>query len=193
MGAFDQAIPWSVTGSKGCRKFLDRVWRLQEKVVDGSAYSPALNSVLHATIKKVSEDIERMKFNTAIAAMMSLVNEMSAQERITHADLEALLLILSPVAPHLCEEIWQRLGHSEPIHHQPWPDWDESALQVDEVEIAVQINGKVRGRIMIPADLTKETAERDLPANPDVQRLTAGKTIVKVVFVPGRLLNIVAK
>ncbi len=193
MGAFDQAIPWSTNGAKGCRKFLERVWRLQEKVNGGKQYSPALNAVVHETIRKVSEDIERMKFNTAIAAMMSLVNEMSAQPQVTQAELETLLKLLSPVAPHICEEMWQNLGHAEPIHHQSWPEWDEKALVKSEVEIAVQVNGKVRGRIMIPADLTKETAERDLPANPDVQKLTAGKTIVKVIFVPGRLLNIVAK
>ena len=118
---------------------------------------------------------------------------MSARPSVTQADMEALLLILSPFTPHICEEIWQSLGHAEPIHHQPWPTWDEKALVRSEVEIAVQVNGKVRGRIMIPADLTKETAERDLPSNPDVQRITAGKTIVKVIFVPGRLLNIVVR
>ncbi|MBQ9211385.1 MAG: leucine--tRNA ligase [Clostridia bacterium] len=193
MGAFDQAIPWSTNGAKGCKKFLDRVWRLQEKVVAGDAYSPALNASVHETVKKVSEDIERMKFNTAIAAMMSLVNEMIAQPSITKAELETLLKILSPVAPHVCEEMWQNLGHAEPIHHQPWPVWDEAALQKSEVEIAVQINGKVRGRIHIPADLTRESAEKELPENPEVQKLTAGKQIVKVVFVPGRLLNIVVK
>ena len=193
MGAFDQAIPWSTNGAKGCRKFLDRVWRLQDSVVPGKAFSPAINALIHETVKKVSEDIEKMKFNTAIAAMMTLVNEMSAQPSVTQADMETLLLILSPFTPHICEEIWQNLGHAEPIHHQAWPEWDEKALVKSEVEIAVQVNGKVRGRIMIPADLTKETAERDLPGNPDVQRITAGKTIVKVIFVPGRLLNIVAK
>ena len=193
MGAFDQAIPWSTNGAKGCRKFLDRVWRLQENVVPGKAFSPALNTILNETIKKVSEDIEKMKFNTAIAAMMGLVNEMSARPSVTQADMEALLLILSPFTPHICEEIWQSLGHAEPIHHQPWPTWDEKALVRSEVEIAVQVNGKVRGRIMIPADLTKADAERDLPSNPEVKRFTDGKTVVKVVFVPGRLLNIVVK
>ncbi len=193
MGAFDQAIPWSTNGAKGCRKFLDRVWRLQENVVPGKAFSPALNTILNETIKKVSEDIEKMKFNTAIAAMMGLVNEMSARPSVTQADMEALLLILSPFTPHICEEIWQSLGHAEPIHHQPWPTWDEKALVRSEVEIAVQVNGKVRGRIMIPADLTKADAERDLPSNPEVKRFTDGKTVAKVVFVPGRLLNIVVK
>ncbi|MBR5344856.1 MAG: leucine--tRNA ligase [Clostridia bacterium] len=193
MGAFDQAIPWSTNGAKGCRKFLDRVWRLQDNIVPGKAFSPALNALIHETIKKVSEDIEKMKFNTAIAAMMTLVNEMCAQSSITQADMEALLLILSPFTPHICEEIWQNLGHSEPIHHQPWPEWDEKALVKTEVEIAVQVNGKVRGRIMVSADLTKADAERDLPGTEAVQKLTAGKNIVKVVFVPGRLLNIVVK
>ena len=193
MGAFDQAIPWSTNGAKGCRKFLDRVWRLQDSTVPGEAFSPALNALIHETIKKVSEDIEKMKFNTAIAAMMTLVNEMCAQPSVTRADMEALLLILSPFTPHICEEIWQNLGHSEPIHHQPWPEWDEKALVKTEVEIAVQVNGKVRGRIMVPADLAKADAERDLPGTEAVQKLTAGKNIVKVVFVPGRLLNIVVK
>ena len=193
MGAFDQAIPWSTNGAKGCRKFLDRVWRLQDSTVPGEAFSPALNALIHETIKKVSEDIEKMKFNTAIAAMMTLVNEMCAQPSVTRADMEALLLILSPFTPHICEEIWQNLGHSEPIHHQPWPEWDEKALVKTEVEIAVQVNGKVRGRIMVPADLSKADAERDLPGTEAVQKLTAGKNVVKVVFVPGRLLNIVVK
>ena len=193
MGAFDQAIPWSTNGAKGCRKFLDRVWRLQDSVVPGAKFSPALNAVVNETVKKVSEDIEKMKFNTAIAAMLTLVNEMSAQPSVTKADMEALLLILSPFTPHICEEIWQNLGHAEPIHHQPWPVWDENYLTEDMTEIAVQVNGKVRGRIMVPADLTKETAERELPESEDVRRLTAGKTVVKVVFVPGRLLNIVVK
>ena len=192
MGAFDQAIPWSTNGAKGCRKFLERVWRLQENVVDSDQYSEKLNALMHETVKKVSGDYEQMKYNTAIAAMMSLVNEMNGQP-VTKKELETLALILSPVAPHICEEIWQNLGHAEPIHHQPWPTWDEAALVKSEVEIAVQVNGKVRGRIMIPADLTRESAEKELPSNPDVQRLTAGKNIVKVIFVPGRLLNIVVK
>ena len=193
MGAFDQAIPWSTNGAKGCRKFLERVWRLQEMVTDQEGYSEQLNASVHQTVKKVSEDIERMKFNTAIAAMMSLVNEMYAAGTVTRGELETLLKILSPVAPHIAEEMWQNLGHEEPIHHASWPEWDEAALKQDEVEIAVQVNGKVRGRIMVPADLTREAAERDLPGNPEVVRMTAGKQLVKVVFVPGRLLNLVVR
>lgn len=193
MGAFDQAIPWSTNGAKGCRKFLDRVWRLQEMMVEGDDYSERLSALMHETVKKVSLDDEAMKYNTAIAAMMTLVNEMYAAGSVTRRELETLLLILSPVAPHICEEMWQNLGHAQPIHHQPWPTWDEEAMKRQEVEIAVQINGKVRGRIMIPADLTRETATTQLPDNPDVQKLVGNKTIVKIVFVPGRLLNLVVK
>ena len=193
MGAFDQTIPWSSTGAKGCRKFLDRVWRLQEKMIEGDGYAPERNSLMHETVKKVSEDFEKMKFNTAIAAMMTLVNEMSAAETVTRAELETLVKILSPVCPHICEEMWQNLGHTEPIHHAAWPAWDESALQKDQVEIAVQVNGKVRGHIMILANLTREEAGAVLPDHPDVRRITAGRTLLKVVFVPGRLLNLVVK
>ncbi len=193
MGAFDQAIPWSTNGAKGCRKFLDRVWRLQEMMVESDRYSDRLCALMHETVKKVSLDYEAMKFNTAIAAMMTLVNEIYAAGSVTRKELENLLLILSPVAPHICEEMWQNLGHKEPIHHQPWPTWDEEAMKRQEVEIAVQVNGKVRGRIMIPADLTREAATETLPQNPQVQRLVGDKQIVKIVFVPGRLLNLVVK
>ena len=193
MGAFDQAIPWSTNGAKGCRRFLDRVWRLQEIVTAEEGYSAKLNSLMHETVKKVSEDYEKMKYNTAIAAMMTLVNEMFQQGSVTRGELRTLLLLLNPVAPHITEEMWQNQGFGAPIHHQKWPTWDEEALKKTEVEIAVQVCGKVRGRIMVPADMTREQAEKELPENPEVQKILAGKTIMKVIFVPGRLLNIVAK
>ncbi len=193
MGAFDQAIPWSTNGAKGCRRFLDRVWRLQEIVTAEEGYSAKLNSLIHETVKKVSEDYEKMKYNTAIAAMMTLVNEMFQQSSVTRGELRTLLLLLNPVAPHITEEMWQNQGFGDPIHHQKWPTWDEEALKKTEVEIAVQVCGKVRGRIMVPADMTREQAEKELPENPEVQKILAGKTVTKVIFVPGRLLNIVAK
>ncbi len=193
MGAFDQAIPWSTNGAKGCRRFLDRVWRLQEIVTAEEGYSAKLNSLMHETVKKVSEDYEKMKYNTAIAAMMTLVNEMFQQGSVTRGELRTLLLLLNPVAPHITEEMWQSQGFGDPIHHQKWPTWDEEALKKTEVEIAVQVCGKVRGRIMVPADMTQEQAEKELPENPEVQKILAGKTVTKVIFVPGRLLNIVAK
>ena len=161
--------------------------------MDGEGYSKDLTPAVHTCIKKVSEDFEKMKFNTAIAAMMSLVNEFYQKNQVTRGELKALLLLLSPVAPHICEEMWENMGFgTEGIHHQPWPQYDEAAMKVAEVEIAIQLNGKVRGRITIPADLTKEQAEKELPNHPEVQALTAGKTIRKIVFVPGRLLNVVA-
>ncbi|MBQ8653854.1 MAG: leucine--tRNA ligase, partial [Clostridia bacterium] len=193
MGAFDQAIPWSTNGAKGCRRFLDRVWRLQEMVTDGDKYSDKLNALMHETIKKVSQDYEAMKFNTAIAAMMSLVNEMYAASSVTRAELETLIKLLNPVAPHITEEMWQNLGNAEAVHHQPWPQWDEAAMVKSEVEIAVQVCGKVRGRIMIPADMTKEQAETELPASPAMEKFIAGKKVVKVIFVPGRLVNLIVK
>ena len=191
MGAFDQAIPWSTEGARGCRRFLERVWRLQEMLTDGEGHSKGLETLIHQTIKKVSEDYEKMKFNTAIAQMMTLVNEFYAAGRITRGDLRTLLLLLDPVAPHIAEEMWQQCGLGEPIYRQQWPEWDEDKLQEATVEIAVQINGKVRGRVTVPAGMSREQAERELPQLPEVQRLIAGKTVKKIVCVPGRLLNVV--
>ena len=193
MGAFDQAIPWSTNGAKGCRKFLDRVWRLQELTTEADGLSEELKVTVNQTIKKVSEDYEKMKFNTAIAQMMTLVNEMYQKGSVTRGEMKALLLLLSPVAPHICEEIWQNMGFEGYMYHAPWPAYDANCLTRDEVEIAVQINGKVKGRLMIPTAMTRETAQEELPKLEQVQRLTEGKQIVKIVFVPGRLLNIVVK
>ncbi len=193
MGAFDQAIPWSTNGAKGCRKFLDRVWRLQELATEADGLSEELKVTVNQTIKKVSEDYEKMKFNTAIAQMMTLVNEMYQKGSVTRGEMKALLLLLSPVAPHICEEIWQNMGFEGYMYLAPWPAYDANCLTRDEVEIAVQINGKVKGKLMIPTAMTRETAQEELPKLEQVQRLTEGKQIVKIVFVPGRLLNIVVK
>ncbi len=193
MGAFDQAIPWSTNGARGCKKFLDRVWRLQEIMTDSDDISEDMLVPVHQTIKKVSEDYEAMKFNTAIAQMMSLVNAIYQKGSITRGELKALLLILSPVSPHICEEIWQRCGFGAPLHHQPWPVWDERYLVADTVEIAIQINGKVRGKLMTPSGMTREEGLEQLHGKEEVQKLIAGRQIVKTVFVPGRLLNIVVK
>ncbi len=193
MGAFDQAIPWSTNGAKGCRKFLDRVWRLQEMLTDEEDISESLRVSVNQTIKKVSEDYERMKFNTAIAQMMTLVNEFYQKGSVTRGELKALLLLLSPVSPHICEEMWQRNGFGAPLHHQPWPTWDEKYLQNDTVEIAVQVNGKIRGKLMVPVDMTREQAQETLPALDEVKVMLGGKQIVKLIFVPGRLLNLVVK
>ena len=193
MGAFDQAIPWSTNGARGCKRFLDRVWRLQDMVAGGEGYSAELMADMHATIKKVTEDYDSMKFNTAIAAMMSLVNAMYAKGSVTRAELETLLILLNPVAPHITEEMWERMGHEKSIAlYASWPAFDEEKTRRDEVEIAVQICGKVRTRLMIPVDLPKEGAQEYFLAKPEVQKLVDGKTIKKFVFIPGRLVNIVA-
>ena len=194
MGAFDQPIPWSTNGARGCRRFLDRVWRLQEMLDENAGgLSRGFEINVNSTIKKVSEDFERMKFNTAIAAMMSLVNDFYQKGSVTKDELKALLLILSPVAPHICEEMWQIQGFGTPLYAQPWPGYDENKLVADEVEIALQINGKVRGKLMVPSALTKEEGEKALLANPAVLSYIEGKTIVKAIFVPGRLFNLVVR
>ena len=192
MGAFDQAIPWSTTGAVGCRKFIERVWRLQSILTDDEGLSDDMKASVHATIKKVSEDFDGMKFNTAIAQMMTLVNELVKKGSVTRGEYKALLLLLNPVAPHVTEEIWEMNGFGAPIYTQPWPEYDEAAMVKDEVEIAIQINGKIRGRIMVPAGLTREQADT-LREHPDVIKAVGDKQIVKFIFVPGRLLNIVVK
>ncbi len=192
MGAFDQAIPWSTEGARGCRRFLDRVWRLAELLVDSDAISKDMAYDVHFTIKKVSEDYERMKYNTAIAQMMTLVNGFYAKGAVTKKELAILLQLLNPVAPHMTEEMNQLLDLGEELLHKPWPQWDERALVKDTVEIAVQINGKVRDRMDVPADLTREAAEEYFLGQENIQKLLGGKAVKKLIFVPGRLVNIVA-
>ena len=192
MGAFEQAIPWSTTGARGCRKFIERVWRLQEVLTPEEEISKDLMVSVHTTIKKVSEDYDGMKFNTAIAQMMTLVNEIVKKGSITRGELKTLLLLLDPVAPHVCEEIWELQGFGTPIYTQAWPKYDEKAMVLDEIEIAIQVNGKIKGRIMIPNGMTREEAEA-LREHEAVVAAVGGKTIVKFIFVPGRLLNIVVK
>jgi leucyl-tRNA synthetase len=193
MGAFDQAIPWSTNGARGCRRFLDRVWRLQEMITDNDGISADMKASVHSTIKKVTEDYEKMKFNTAIAALMSLVNEFYAKLSITRREMRMLLLLLSPIAPHICEEMWQCQGFGKPLYTQKWPTYDEAAMVRPEVEIAIQINGKVRGKLMIATDISREAAEAILREHEIVRSLVGNRTIIKVVYIPGHLLNIVAQ
>ena len=192
MGAFDQAIPWSTDGARGCRRFLDRVWRLQEMLIDGDGIRDDMAFDVHSCIKKVSEDYERMKYNTAIAAMMTLVNAFYAKGSITKSELRALILLLNPVAPHITEEMNERNGCVDgELLHAKWPEYDESKLVKSTVEIAVQVNGKMRCRMDVPADLTREGAADYFLPMPEVQSLIDGKSVKKLVYVPGRLLNLV--
>ncbi len=192
MGAFDQAIPWSTKGARGCFRFLDRVWKLQDILTDEDGMSDELRPAVHTTIKKVTEDYEKMKFNTAIAAMMSLVNDIYAYGKVTRDELRALLLLLNPAAPHITEEIWQIQKLSDkPIYKSEWPTYDEKAMAKSEVEVAVQICGKVKMKLMVPSEYGKEETEKFALENADVQALIGGKPIRKIIAVPGRIVNIV--
>ena len=193
MGAFDQAIPWSTDGARGCRRFLERVWRLMEIMTDEPGVSKDMAYDVNFTIKKVDEDYEKMKYNTAIAAMMTLVNAFIAKGSVTRGEMEILIQLLNPVAPHITEEINEICGFGPELIRKPWPACDESALVKSTVEIALQINGKVREKLNVPADLTRESAEEYFQTLPEVRKYTDGKTLVKQVYVPGRLVNIVVR
>ncbi|MBP1588136.1 MAG: leucine--tRNA ligase [Clostridia bacterium] len=192
MGAFDQPIPWSTDGARGCYRFLERVWKLQKMVTDEKDVSKAHQRSVHVAIKKVSEDYEKMKYNTAIAAMMSLVNAFYSENSLSRGDMAALLKLLYPVCPHFAEELWQKLGLSgRMIHEEKWPEFDESKLALDEVEIAVQILGKIKLRINVPASLDRDALAEYALSNDSVKELIAGKQVRKVIAVPGSLVNII--
>lgn len=193
IGDFEKSVPWSENSVKGCRRFLDRIWTLPEQMVEGSDMTPALETTIHKTIKKVSEDFETLKFNTAIAAMMSLLNDFKKSETITQKDLQTLLLLLNPVAPHITEEMWQQNQFGGMITDQSWPAFDPEKVVDDVIEMAVQINGKVRATITIPVDATKELAHDLAMQDEKIIQFTEGKTIVKEIFVPGKIYNIVVK
>ena len=190
MGAFDQPIPWNTQGTKGCRRFLERVWRLQDMISDEHGIRESVKAGYNATIKKVGEDIERMKFNTAIAAIMSFVNDIYAVGSITKEELRTLLILLFPFAPHITEEINESASLGSPIYEAHWPEYDESALAADSVEMGVQINGKIRARIMAPADAEKDEIEKLALESKDVQPFIEGKTVRKVIVVKN-IINIV--
>ena len=191
MGAFDQPIPWSTRGVAGCRRFLERVWRLQDMLTDSMAYSDALRGNVHRTIRKVGEDYEAMKYNTAIAAMMTLVNDFYAAGSVTKGEMVTLLQLLCPVAPHICEELWQMLGMEGMVCQSAWPAYDPALCVDDRVELAVQINGKVRSRVTVPAQATAQCLQEAALADAKVQEVIAGKTVRKVIAVPGKIINIV--
>ena len=190
IGAFDLSASWSEDGVKGCRRFLERVWKLQDILVDGDGYSKELETKMHQTIKKVSSDFENLKFNTAIAAMMALINEFYKKNEITKGEYRTFLALLNPVAPHITEELWQSAGFEGRVYQTAWPEYEEAKTIETTVEIAVQVNGKVRMTMSIHKDDPKdEVIARAKEALGD--KLTGN--IVKEVYVPGRLVNIVAK
>ena len=193
IGDFERSVPWSMNGVRGCRRFLDRVWRIQEFLTDDEGISSEMERNIHKTIRKVSEDYETLKYNTAIAAMMSLVNDFYAAGRVTRGEMKILLILLNPVAPHITEELWSLLDKDSRLIDQKWPEWDESKTVEDMVEIAVQINGKVRGRMVLAADATQEEAKSAALEDEKIKSLFEGRNIVKVIYVPGRILNVVVK
>ena len=193
IGAFDLSASWSQEGVKGCRRFLERVWKLQDSLVDGDSYSKELESKMHQTIKKVSSDYESLKYNTAIAAMMTLVNEFYKAGKVTRKEFETLLILLNPVAPHMTEELWQQLGHTEQLAYHAWPTYDEAKCVEQTIEIAVQVNGKVKARIKVPAAIENADAIAAAKAEPAVAEAIAGKTIAKEIYVKGKLVNIAVK
>ncbi len=192
MGDYEQAAPWNESSMKGCKRFLDRVWELHTKLVEGDTYRDEMVSAMHKTIKKVTSDIENMKFNTAIAALMTLVNKIYEVGSVNHAEYKALLTLLNPFAPHMTEELYHELFGSI-LSEGKWVDYDEALCVDATVEIVVQLNGKVKTKMIIPANLDREGMEKAAMENAEVKELLDGKTIMKVIAVPGKLVNIVVK
>lgn len=193
IGDFEKSAPWSTSSMKGCRRFLDRVYALGELLSDEKGYSSDLEKSFHKTVKKVSEDIEEMKFNTAIAAMMSLINEIYAKGRISRKELETFLTLLNPFAPHITEELWEKAGFEGIIARAEWPSYDENKTVDDEIEIPVQINGKLKAVLKFAKDIDKDAAINAAKTDEKIAPLIDKKTIVKEIFVPGKMINFVIK
>lgn len=193
LGAFDQSTPWSQQGLKGCYKFIEKVWNLQNIMTDDEGYSVELEKSMHKTIKKVGEDFERMKFNTAIATMMSFLNDVSKKGSITKGEYKTFITLLNPVAPHVTEELWEMLGGEGLLSLHAWPEYDESKTVDDEIEIVVQINGKIRDKMSVAADLNRDELQAVAMESERIKTLVEGKQVVKIIAVPGKLVNIVVK
>ena len=192
IGAFELSASWSMEGVKGCRKFLERVWKLQDMLIEGDSYRENLETKIHQTIKKVSNDFENLKFNTAIAAMMSLVNDFYKEKSINKAEYATLILLLNPVAPHMTEELWESI-YGGRAYQQKWPEYEEAKTVESNVEIAVQINGKVKATLGVALDEDEKSVKTKAHAIPAIAELMAGKNVVKEIYVKGRILNIVVK
>ena len=193
IGDFEKAAPWSSSSIRGCRRFIDRVWAMQDKLLPGDEIRPALEVPVNRTVRKVSDDIEGLKFNTAIAAMMALMNEFDQNGGATRGEYRTLLLLLDPFVPHMAEEIWERLAFGGQLSQAAWPTYDEAKCVESTVEIALQINGKIRDRIRVAADIAAPDAIAAARANEKVAAAVAGMQTVKELYVPGKLVNIVVK
>jgi leucyl-tRNA synthetase len=201
MGPLDRAKPWQTSGIDGVHRFLQRVWRLfcddsnqlRGNITENKEGPEVLERTLHQTIKKVGEDIEGLRFNTAISQMMIYLNEANKADRLPKKHLETYTLLLSPFCPHLAEELWEKLGHKQTLAYESWPEYDEAKLKQNEVEIAVQVQGKVRDHVMLAPDATEDQAKEVVLASEKVQKYLEGKELIKFIYVPGRLVNLVVK
>ncbi len=187
MGPFEQAIAWSEDSLVGPRRFLEKIWRISEKISEGNEES----SLLHETIKKVSEDIEVLGFNTAVSALMILVNDMDKREEVSSQEFEILLKLLAPFAPYIAEELWNKLGHDSSIHQEKWPEYDSSKLVSSEAMIVVQVNGRKRGQFNSSIDISEEEAFQRAKVLPEISKWLSGKNVERVIYVPGKIINIV--
>ena len=203
MGPLEQMKPWSMKGVEGVARFLGRVWRmivdersdeikLAEAVQDVQP-DEEQERVLHKTIKAVTEDIEKLSFNTAISRMMEFTNALSPADPRPKSVLEPFVLLLSPFAPHLAEELWEILGHKQTLAYEPWPSFEETKIAEDTVEIPVQVNGKLRGKVQVPSGADQSAIQKTAEADETIAGYIEGKTVVKVIVVPGRLVNFVVK
>ena len=192
IGDFEKSAPWSENGVKGCRKFLDKVWRTQE-LVDGDSNSEKMETLIHQTIKKVSEDYENLKFNTAIAQLMTLLNEFNNFDKIPKEQFKIFLILLNPVCPHITEEIWQRMGYEGYVHEANWPEYDESKTILDVIELPIQINGKLRATVEINRESSEDEVFEKAIQDDVVAKYLEGKNVVKKIYVKGRIFNIIVK
>ncbi|MDY0138399.1 MAG: leucine--tRNA ligase [Candidatus Izemoplasmatales bacterium] len=190
---YEMSTPWNDLGVKGARRFLDKIWRMLPNVTEEAVYTKELERVINETIKGVSEDLENLKFNTAIAKMMSLVNEYNKFEKVSTADYEVLLKLLNPIAPHITEELWEMLGHETLLVYELYPEYDESKLVKDEIELVISVNGKLRDKVTVENNLSKEALEAIALQSEKIQNHIEGKAIVKIIVVPNKLVNIVVK
>ena len=194
IGDFEKSAPWNPQSIKGCRRFIERYWNLQDILTDDDNLRPELESSFHKTIKKVGYDIENIKFNTAIAALMALINDITATGSITKKELEIFTILLNPFAPHVTEEVWQQSKLGDGIVAQAqWPSYDEAKCKDDTIEIVVQVNGRVKAKLTVEADIDKDAALAQAKSNEKIAPLIDGKNIIKEIYVPGKLVNIVAR
>ncbi|MDO4743411.1 MAG: class I tRNA ligase family protein, partial [bacterium] len=192
IGDFEKAAPWSSSSIKGCRRFLDRVVSLADMVVDGGL-TLELESDFHKTIKKVSEDIDSLKMNTAIAALMTLLNSIFSKGSITHQEYKVFLTLLNPFAPHITEELWEQCGYEGMLNQVSWPEFDESKCKQQSVEIVAQINGKIKAKLTVETDISNEAVIELVKSNEKISAEISGKTIIKELYIKNKLVNIVVK